>query len=291
MHWLQQHTIYPDMPRTKRTGDAVIPPLPHPPTAAHPTPSTDGGALPLPRRTPHSAGLRRDMEVLKELASEECLRRSGLGVVRIAERLGREKSQVSRALRALEAEDIVERDPRTRTYQLGWGLYALAARGVETRLVRAAAAHLHQLAEDQRAEVQLCVLIGGQVLTLISVPPRADIRSEPAIQTPAGPVLALDWSDRALRDLVPADDENSLAYDSLLASCAHATAHGYVHYPATDLEPARYAAAVRDFRGVVLAAIQLVERAGEQTPLTGLPVEQAVVHAARDLSADLGFER
>ncbi|NMM23235.1 MAG: helix-turn-helix domain-containing protein [Phycicoccus sp.] len=234
------------------------------------------------------------MEVLKELASEECLRRSGLGVVRIAERLGREKSQVSRALRALEAEGLVERDPRTRTYQLGWGLYALAARGIETRLVRAATAHLHRLAADQRAEVQLCVLIGGQVLTLISVPPRADIRAEAPIETPAGPVLALDWSDGALRDLVPpgsSDDDSRLDHESLLASSAHARTHGYVHYPATEEEPARYAAPVRDFRGIVLAALQLTERAGEQPPLTGISAEQAVVHTARALSADLGFER
>ena len=64
-----------------------------------------------------------------------------------------------------------------------------------------------------------------------------------------------------------------------------------VHYPATEGVPARYAAPVRDFRGIVLAAIQLAEGAGEQPPRTGIPVEQAVVHAARDLSADLGFER
>lgn len=258
--------------------------------------STDEAALSQRLRAPHSAGLRRDMEVLRELASEECLRRSGLGVVRIAERLGREKSQVSRALRALEAEGLVERDPPTRTYQLGWGLYALAARGVETRLVRAASAHLYRLANEQRADVRLCVLIGGQVLTLISVSPGSAARSDapteslalPLTETPCGPVLALDWSDAALRDLVPPGAPD---YDNLLASFAHARALGYVHYPETDGEPARYAAAVRDFRGIVLAAIQLAERPGERPAPTGIPAEQAVVRAASALSADLGFER
>lgn len=265
----------------------------HQPPAVDPTVATDQAALSHPLHTPHSVGLRRDMEVLRELASEECLRRSGLGVVRIAERLGREKSQVSRALRALEAEGLVERDPRTRTYQLGWGLYTLAARGVETRLVRAAATHLRRLAEEQRADVQLCVLIGGQVLTLISVPPRADIRSEAPTQTPSGPVLALDWSDGALRDLVPpdaSDDEGLLAYDALLASSSHARAYGYVRYRGNDDEPARYAAAVRDFRGIVLAAIQLTERVGERPARNSMPVEQTVMQAASALSADLGFE-
>lgn len=234
------------------------------------------------------------MEVLRELASEECLRRSGLGVVRIAERLGREKSQVSRALRALEAEGLVERDPRTRTYQLGWGLYTLAARGVETRLVRAASAHLARLADETRADVRLCVLIGGQVLTLISVPPSNEVRSAPPTETPSGPVLALEWSDGALRDLVPAgdtDEVNNLAYDRLLSGSARARAYGYVRYPATEGEPARCAAPVRDFRGIVLGAIELTERTDERRTLTGVSAEKSLVQAARALSADLGFER
>lgn len=233
------------------------------------------------------------MEVLRELASEECLRGGGLGVVRIAERLGREKSQVSRALRALEAEGLVERDPRTRTYQLGWGLYTLAARGVETRLVRAASNHLYRLADEQRSDVRLCVLIGGQVLTLISVPPNVAVRSAAPTETPSGPVLALDWSEGGLRDLVPPGASNRdkvLAYDNLLASSARARAHGYVRFAGTDAEPARYAAPVRDFRGVVLAAIQLTERPGERPAPNSIPVEQAVVDAANALSADLGFD-
>jgi len=47
----------------------------------------------------------------------------------------------------------------------------------------------------------------------------------------------------------------------------------------------------RDFRGIVLAAIQLAERPGERPAPTGIPAEQAVVRAASALSADLGFER
>ena len=45
--------------------------------------------------------IRRGIEVLMSLASDEALRSDGLGVTQIAERLGREKSQVSRALTTL----------------------------------------------------------------------------------------------------------------------------------------------------------------------------------------------
>lgn len=249
--------------------------------------------VPLRPGTPHSVGLRRDMEVLRELASEECLRRGGLGVVRIAERLGREKSQVSRALRALEAEGLVERDPRTRSYQLGWGLYTLAARGVETHLLRAAYAHVNRLAEQQRADVRLCVLIGGKVLTLLSVPPLAAPQAESPTETPCGPLLVLDWSQAELRRLVP---PGALGHGELLTSLADARAHGYLQYPRTGPVPAQYAAAVRDSRGVVLAAIQLTERSGTdgdvrslQSPTAGVLPWRAVVEAAGALSYDLGF--
>lgn len=243
---------------------------------------------PAPQHALYSAGLRRDMEVLSELASEECLRRRGLGVVRIAVRLGREKSQVSRALRALEGEGLVRRDPRTRTYQLGWGLYTLATRGVETRLVLAASTHLNRLADEQHGDVRLCVLIGGQVMSLISLPPEKAAGTEAPTQTPCGPVLAVDWPDAALRELVSA---NTPDHNNLLASCAEARARGYVHFPENDAEPARYAAPVRDFRGIVLAAIQLAQRPGEESAATCIPPEEAVVVAANALSADLGFER
>jgi DNA-binding IclR family transcriptional regulator len=227
------------------------------------------------------------MEVLRELSSEECLRRGGLGVVRIAVRLGREKSQVSRALRALEGEGLVERNPRTRTYQLGWGLYTLAARGIESRLVRAASIHLSRLAEDQQADVRLCVLIGARVLTLISLPTEGAAGNEAPAQTPCGPVLALDWPEAALAGLVAAD---APAGKSVLAGWAEARAQGYVHFPETDSGPARYAAPVRDLRGIVLAAIELAPRPGEESAAARPSPGQAVVKAANALSAELGCQ-
>jgi DNA-binding IclR family transcriptional regulator len=242
---------------------------------------------PAPHGAPHSAGLRRDMEVLKELASEECLRRGGLGVVRIAARLGREKSQVSRALRALEGEGLVERDPLNRTYQLGSGLYTLAARGIETRLMRAASEHLDRLADEQHADVRLCVLIGAKVLTLLSSPPYEAAGAEAPTQTPCGPVLTSDWPDAALRELVSGC---APGHTNLLASCAKARARGYGYYPGDGAGPARYAAPVRDFRGIVLAAIQLAQGPGQEAAGIGRAPEKAVVLAANALSAALGFQ-
>jgi DNA-binding IclR family transcriptional regulator len=76
---------------------------------------------------PQGHGLRRDLDLLEALASPEAQRAGGLGVVRLAQLTGREKSQVSRALKALAEEGIVERDPDTLGYRLGWRLFSLVA--------------------------------------------------------------------------------------------------------------------------------------------------------------------
>lgn len=260
-------------------------PPPNAPTRS-PAPRSEVTAL--------SAGLRRDLEVLRELTSEECLRRGGLGVVRIAERLGREKSQVSRALRSLAAEGLVERDPVNRAYQLGWGLYTLAAHAVETRLVRAAGGALHRLAEQCHTEVRLCVLADAQVLTLLTATAgsteylAASGHGTAITATAAGPALVLDWPEIALRDLSLPDEPG---YHDLLAHVEHARRHRYV----TLSEPAgatSYAAAVRDFRGIVLGAIELRwPAAADAPPYDPSALSASLVHAAAALSSDLGFDQ
>ena len=103
-----------------------------------------------------SAGLRRDLEILEVLAGHgDGLDTDGFGVSWIAQRLGREKSQVSRALRALEAEGMVERDPLTRRYHLGWRLFALASRTQQARLVQVSAPFLRRLPPGARASAQM----------------------------------------------------------------------------------------------------------------------------------------
>jgi len=63
-----------------------------------------------------------------------------------------------------------------------------------------------------------------------------------------------------------------------------------VYYPGNDAGPARYAAPVRDFRGIVLAAIQLAQEPGEEAAGDVPAPEKAVVLAANAVSAGLGFQ-
>lgn len=229
-----------------------------------------------------SAGLRRDLDLLRELASEEALRRGGLGVVRLAELLGRDKSQVSRALRALEAEGMVERDARTRTFQLGWGIYALAARGVHTRLVHTAAIRLRPLAEDRGRVALLCVLVDGQVRTVLSVAPGGSgqldgvdpLAALPVSGCAAGAALVVDWVDGV--EGVPVGGPEQRERIDTIRTVGHV---------AVTSGRAGVAAPVRDFRGTVVAAVELAPDlhgnvdGGEQ-----------VERVAGALSSDLGFE-
>ena len=119
-----------------------------------------------PRR--NASGLRRDLDLLEVLGSPEAESNNGLGVVRIAELTRRDKGQVSRTLATLADAGLVARDSANQHYRLGYQLYALAARTLESRLVREAAPFLRRVVVATHETAHLCVLRGDNVLTLTS---------------------------------------------------------------------------------------------------------------------------
>ncbi|WP_022884591.1 IclR family transcriptional regulator [Glaciibacter superstes] len=167
-------------------------------------PIAETGTPPRPRR--NSAGLRRDLELLEVLGSLESESAGGLGVVRVAELAGRDKGVVSRTLATLAEAGLVSRDPVTQNYQLGYQLYALAARTLESRLVRAAAPYLRRVVTATHETTNLCVLRGGNVLTLATETSEYAYRgvgwegvSTAAWHTSSGRVLISDWAEDELR--------------------------------------------------------------------------------------------
>lgn len=161
-------------------------------------------AAPSPRR--NSSGLARDVEILDLLASGEARREGGLGVSRIAELTGRDKAVISRAMATLADADLIARDPHRLTYHLGPRLYALAARTTEATMVSRARPILRRMTQISRETTHLCVLRGGNVLTLFSETSPREIATTSwagtttaAWRTPSGRVLISDW-DRASID-------------------------------------------------------------------------------------------
>ena len=136
-----------------------------------------------------------------------------MGVTRISEMLGREKSQVSRALKALAEYGLVERNRDALTYRLGWRIYALAQLAGEPRLLEEAGPRLRRLAIETQERAHFSVLQGTEVLTLLSESPGRAVeavgwvgRVTPAYCTSAGEALLFDH-DAAALELLFADVE------------------------------------------------------------------------------------
>jgi DNA-binding IclR family transcriptional regulator len=162
--------------------------------------------------------IRRGIEVLLSLGSDEAMREGGMGVTRISERLGREKSQVSRALKALAEYGLVERNRDALTYRLGWRIYALAGLAGTPRVVDEAGPRLRALAAETQERAHLSVLQGPEALTLLSESPGRAVeavgwvgRMTPAYCTSTGQALLMDHDRDELEQLFAGVELHPLA--------------------------------------------------------------------------------
>jgi DNA-binding IclR family transcriptional regulator len=117
----------------------------------------------------HTSGLARDLEVLEALSLAEAFTNGGLGVNRVAEITERDKGQISRVLRTLEENQLVDRDPETLRYSLGSRLYSMAMRTKEAHLASMSEHRLFELVAQTQESAHLHVLRGGRVLTTKTV--------------------------------------------------------------------------------------------------------------------------
>lgn len=251
-----------------------------------------------------ATSLKRGTSILIALGSDEAIARDGLGVVRLAEIVGQDKSQVSRALAALADSGLVDRDPDSRAYRLGWRLFALAARSGRPRLITLAPAVLTGLVAALGETAHLSVLQGGLVLTLLSEAPPSAIsargwsgRTVPVTCTSAGRALLFDHDLAALATLLTPESFARLPtraprdVDELYRRIRAARARGFATVD-EEFEPGLVgaAASVRDFSGRIMAAVNVSGpkfRLGKRIRVAG----EAVRDAAQLLSAGLVGER
>ncbi|RDV46291.1 IclR family transcriptional regulator [Leifsonia sp. ku-ls] len=279
------------------------------------TPATE------PRR--NASGLARDIEILELLGGSEAMQQRGLGVLRIAQLTGRDKAVVSRTLATLADAGLLERDEETLTYRLGARLFSLAARTTESRLVAESRASLRRIAQSTRETTHLCVLRGGNVLTILSELSPHEFRTTgwegvttAAWRTPSGRVLLSDWDTASLERwyaehgqdvpiVGPADpimaasgfsvlsappEDKAVVRDfpSLLEELARIRTRGYALLD-EELEHGVVGASapIRDLNGRIIAAINVSApkaRIGERLDALG----RYVAAAAGELSRQLG---
>ena len=246
------------------------------------------------------SSLRRGLLALAALADVDAHEDAGLGVVDVARRLGVDKSQASRTLRALAEHGLAERDPATRAYRLGPRVFAYAALVAERRLLRTAPAVLERLVQALGERAHLSVLDGTEVLTLVSQSPPHAVqaagwagRTVPAYCTAAGRALLIDHDAAALSallggvELAPRGPSTPGSLAEVTARVREAAERGFAVSDG-ELESGLAAAAapVRRFDGQIVAAVNVsgpsfrfaarLDEAGAE-----------VVRAAEELSAGL----
>jgi IclR family KDG regulon transcriptional repressor len=250
------------------------------------------------------SSLRRALDLLDALASEDAVAEGGWGVNRLAGYLDRDKSQVSRTLRVLADAGYIERDPGSMRYRIGWHVFALAARAGDQRLLTAAAPIMRRLVEHDLGErIHLTVLRGTEVLTILTQASSHSVETVawaghfvPAHNTSSGRALVIDLERGELERLFAGVDfggggpnaphDVGELYDRIVIA-------RWAGFAMTDeeFEPGLVAASapVRGFSGDVVAALNVSGpkfRLGSRLPFAG----QAIKAAADELSTELGWD-
>jgi DNA-binding IclR family transcriptional regulator len=174
-------------------------------------------------------------------------------------------------LTVLARAGLIERDDRSLTYRLGWGLYALAARAGNQRLLEAARPLLRRLVDELGERANLSVLRGAQVLTVFSASPPRSVqvagwvgRTVPAYCTASGRALLFDTTPDELHALFAGVEferpgpKAPRGVEELARRLAASRRRGFAVVD-EEFEPGLVAVAapVRDFRGRVCAAINI----------------------------------
>lgn len=261
-----------------------------------------------------ATSLRRGLAILLALEEREAVENGGLGVSRLAVFLGCDKSQVSRSLKVLGAYGLVDRDPETLAYRLGWRILSMAGRSWYATIVAAADPLLKRLARELGERAHLSVLQGSEVVTILSEAPERAVqtigwvgRTVPVHSTSAGRALLLDHSldelAALLGDTLVATTPNAPPdVKELHARIVAAKERGYACVD-EEFEAGLIAAAapVRDFAGRIVAAVNVsapkfrfggrIEGAGALIKVGADELSAILGWAAADAAAEPGAPR
>lgn len=226
-----------------------------------------------------------------------------MGVTEMGRHLGVHKATASRLLATLAAHGLVERNPSTDKYRLGFGLIHLAGSAVAGMdLVREARPILEDLAERTQETVNLAVLDGDSVLNIdqISSPRTVASRSWVGRRTPYhctsnGKVLLAfaqeSERERLLSLPLESRTRNTITNpDAIRSQLAEVGALGYAR-TVEELEEglSAVAAPVRAADGVVVAAVSVAGPAFRMRPEELDRLARLTMDAAGAISRRMGF--
>jgi len=224
----------------------------------------------------------------------------GASATDVARRLGRERSYVSRTLAALAEQRVIERDA-DRRYRISWAWYTAAEDLVDRRLRLEGLTVLDDLASTTGEAAFLGVLRGDTTVTIAESVPAASRmigtwvgRAYPAFCSDAGQAVLWDADDDEVRAVFSstrfggAGPRAPRSVDDFVSRLHAARERGYAIVD-EEAEAGLYsvAAPVWDFRGEVVAAVQVVGERAALRPRTDT-IAAACGAAADTLSMRLG---
>ena len=242
--------------------------------------------------------------VNRALRALELIAEAGqLGVTELGRRLGVHKATASRLVATLAERGMLERDPITEKYRLGFGLIRLAGAAMASMdLVRIARPMLEDLADRTRETVNLGVLSGDAVVYIDQVTGTRSIvavswvgRRTPLHCTSNGKVLLANVGEteraRLLAHPLERETRSTVTDPATLASqLEEIRRRGY----ATTMEELEeglnaVAAPIRRADGEVVAALSVSGPAFRMRPVDLPRVGRLTMEAAGAISRRLGY--
>lgn len=131
----------------------------------------------------------------------------GISFTDVVERLGLPKSTVSRLLQTMENQGLLERDPQSRQYHIGYMLLGVASHYLSTPLVESATAAMMQLNQLTFCTGYISKLEGRENWVMRTLPGRHFLQvvtpvgtSSPAAETSVGRAMLARESDEQVRE-------------------------------------------------------------------------------------------
>jgi DNA-binding IclR family transcriptional regulator len=248
--------------------------------------------------TPHVQSVGRALGILEALADG-----GEMGVTELGRLLGVHKATASRLVATLADRGLVERNPETDKYRLGFGLIHLAGAALAgLELVRQAHPVLEDLAERTRETVNLAVLEGDAVLHVDQIAGTRSVvsvswvgRRTPVHCTSNGKVLLafLDGPERERLLASPLERRTANTIvdpDQLRAQLVEVQARGYAQ-TVEELEEGLNAVAAPVHRadGEVVAAVSVAGPAFRMRPAELPRIGRMAVDAAGAISRRMGY--
>jgi DNA-binding IclR family transcriptional regulator len=242
--------------------------------------------------------VRRAVSALEQIAEA-----GELGVSELGRRLGVHKATASRLVATLAERGLLERDPHTEKYRLGFGLIRLAGAAMAgLDLVRTARPVVEDLAEATRETVNLGVHSGDAVVYIDQVTGTRSIvavswvgRRTPMHCTSNGKVLlaAMDDAERERQlagELVRATPKTVTDRDVLRGQLRDVAKRGYAQ-TLEELEEGlnAVAAPIRQADGRVVAALSVSGPAFRMRPVDLPRIARQTMEAAAAISRRLGY--